>query len=113
MKLLPFHKLILFLAFALPVTGISQGHLIDSLHKVVNSAKDDTTRVNAMNDLSGALTDISNYRQADSVVLSTVQLAEKIGFKPGLCTAYANSGWISYSKGDYPRAIACYLEEMK
>ncbi len=113
MKLSPFHTLILFLVLALPFAGVGQGHLIDSLHKVVNSAKDDTNKVNAMNKLSDALTDISNYRQADSVVLSTVQLAEKIGFNSGLCTAYANSGWISYSKGDYPRAISCYLEEMK
>ena len=52
MNLSPFHKLILWLGFALPVAGIGQGRLIDSLHRVVNTAKDDTNKVNAMNALS-------------------------------------------------------------
>ncbi len=66
-----------------------------------------------MNMLSQALTDVSNYPSADSVVLATLQLAEKLGYNSGLCEAYSNSGWIGFSKGDYPKAITCYLDEMK
>jgi len=108
MKISPLHKLVLFLAFAIPFSGISQSRKVDSLRKVVKVENDDSNKVNTLNKLSGALTDVSNYPQADSVVLATLQLAQKIDFKPGLCMAYANSGWVCYKKGDYSKAIACY-----
>ncbi len=113
MKISPLYKLVLFLALAMPFSGISQGRIVDSLLRVVRKQADDTTKVNTLNKLSGALTDVSNYPKADSVVLVTLQLAEKINYKPGLCLAYANSGWVCYKKGDYSKAIACYLEELK
>lgn len=106
------YKILLLVAIALPFTGIGQSR-IDSLRAVISKSKDDTNKVNSLNALSSALTDVSNYPAADSVVLKTLELAEKLNYTNGLCEAYANSGWIGFSKGDYPKAITCYLEEMK
>jgi len=113
MKLTPSATYLLIAALIANVSGICQKNKIDSLRIVLKTEKEDTNRVNTLNELSFTLTDAAQNSESDSVVLATLQLAKKLDYKSGTCLAYNNIGWTCFRKGDYSKAIEYYLDAMK
>jgi serine phosphatase RsbU (regulator of sigma subunit) len=85
---------------------------MDSLYNILKTAKEDTARVNAWNDIGWELYLESNYAQSDSISKCALQLAQKIDFKKGQSTAYRNIGLIDDKKGKYSDAIEDELKAL-
>jgi two-component system NtrC family sensor kinase len=82
-----------------------QDKTIDSLKKVLQTQKEDTNRVNILNQLSFALANNNNLEEATEREDESILLAKKLNFKKGEGIAYANKSRIKYKEGDYPAAL--------
>ena len=85
---------------------------IDSLLTVLKTAKEDTTKVNALNNL------FLKYEYADDekskeYLNKAFELSQKIDFKNGLATTYSYLGYFEEDKGNYPEALKNYLTSLK
>ena len=81
----------------------------DSLRKLINSSKPDTTKVNLLNQLSKSLFDL----KPDSAILvanEAKKLSEKLNFSQGKALSLKNLGIISYLQGQYVDAIRFWDE---
>jgi serine phosphatase RsbU (regulator of sigma subunit)/Tfp pilus assembly protein PilF len=77
---------------------------IDSLSRVLKIAKDDTNKVNVLNSL--ALCYQKNVpEKALDYAQQSLDLAENIGFKKGMSTAFHTLGSIKYYAGDFDMAL--------
>lgn len=76
---------------------------MDSLLKLVSQKIDDTTRVNALNEIAKKVVDFpdSSYKYA----YVALNLAKKINFKRGLARSYSRMGEIYNGKGNYDLAL--------
>jgi len=86
---------------------------IDSLRMVLKTAKQDTSRINTLNDLSWKYLRRSDFALADSLAKETVILAKKLNFKKGQGTALNILGAICREQGNYPSALDYYLRSLK
>ncbi len=104
----------------LSVFAYAQQNKIDSLKKVLLSAKEDTNRVNALNELGRELmysnpdTAIRLSNQALAILTRSEakNLSETIKQKL-LANTYANLGAYYYLKADYPNALKNYFAALR
>ncbi len=98
---------ITFLIFSLlcSFTSNAQNKLIDSLKRALQTQKEDTNRVNTLNQLSLALRNDGYYKEAKERIETTIQLSRKLNFKKGEGVAYGHKSSISFNEGDYPVAL--------
>jgi signal transduction histidine kinase len=100
-KIIP--VLISFCCFTLICLG--QDKQIDSLFQVLKTSKDDTTKVNTLNRLSGKIKntdpDTANYFAGEAQAL-----AMKLNYKVGLADSYLNMGAALMILGDNEKAVA-------
>jgi signal transduction histidine kinase/CheY-like chemotaxis protein/Tfp pilus assembly protein PilF len=89
----------------------SQSRTIDSLHALLNSARD-TTRVNLLNKLSSAHWYLDAQKTID-YGKEAVQLARALNFKKGLTSAYNNTGVGYYQQNKYEQAIEWYTKALE
>ena len=91
---------------------------IDSLLNSLKTAKEDTNKVNTLNNLSKKITNTGDYEKAkkyanDALILSQKIKPIAIGFKKGKANAYNIIGNIYYYQGNYPEALKNYFASLK
>ena len=96
-KLIFFLLALNFIAFAVfSQTGNTDSLKIDSLKIVLSKQKDDTSRINTLNDLSSLSRQTIQYPESIQYAEQALVLAQKSNFKIGIADAYLNIGY-SYS----------------
>ncbi len=83
----------------------AQNRVIDSLKQVLTNDRDDTNKVNTLNDFGWELYLENNYPKSDSISRRALQLAQELNFKKGQSTAYRNIGAIDDKIGRYANAL--------
>ncbi|MBL7912025.1 MAG: tetratricopeptide repeat protein [Bacteroidia bacterium] len=91
----------------------SQHKEIDSLKKVLHGFKNDTNKVNVLNDLAWRLQKIGNYETSFQYLDTAETLAEKINYKSGLSITYNVVGVIYANEGNYPAALKNHFLALK
>ena len=106
-------KIILILTYIyLMLHSPAQTNGIDSLRQLIAAAKDDSTKVNLLNDLSGAYE--GTRPDSDLIVArQALELAQKIGFTKGEIRAMANVSAGFLWAGNYPQALDLALQALK
>ncbi|MGB3077135.1 MAG: adenylate/guanylate cyclase domain-containing protein [Chitinophagales bacterium] len=84
----------------------------DSLIKLINTAPDDSTKVNLLNTLSKSLFDINPDSSVTIAVISK-DLAEKIKYKKGHALALKDMGIGYYLQGKYVEAINTWQQALE
>src|ERR1035437_5329168 len=90
----------------------SQQSKIDSLLSLIKKDKEDTNKVNHLNNLAFSF----YFANPDSTILFSLQaaeLAEKINFKRGIANAYGNCGTGNSIKDNYAKALEYYFKALK
>ncbi len=110
----PLRLLLLLLIFNFSLfTAFAQQRTIDSLRNVLKTEKEDTNKINTLNDLASAISKTGNYSESDSLAKIALQLAIKKNFKIGEAVAYSNIGFICEDRGNLPEAMKNQLEALK
>ena len=109
-------KYILILVFLLGLLSLScaqgKNRVIDSLKNILQTQKDDSTRINILNTLSEQLK-ISGYYDSSLFYAEKGEvLAEKIGLKKGSARALRNIGIIYFHQSNYPRALEYMVKSL-
>jgi hypothetical protein len=73
---------------------------IDSLLTVLKIAKEDTSKVNLLNDVSNENNIIGEYKEARKYADEALALAEKIGFEKGIANSYNQIGDVNRNLSD-------------
>lgn len=101
------HALVFISLFCLPEILHAQENQIDSLIKVMEKLSYDSSRVNALNNISKKYF-TTNPELSIFYGLQSSALAKKINFKRGLAIAYKNTGIGYFYKGENIDAIKSY-----
>lgn len=96
---------------ALVCIAKAQNRTIDSLKTLLSKAKTDSARVELMNSLSYNFGTI-DLDKGLSYGQQAANLAEKTGYKKGLCMAYNNIGIIYDQKGLSDSSMICYKKSL-
>jgi len=96
----------------LPLLGFSQQDKIDSLLNLIESSKEDSNKVNLLNQLC------QQYRNDDPEKAMkygnlAISLAEVLEYKRGIAASYENFGRIYRNKGEYNEALDNHLKSIK
>ncbi|MCE9539567.1 MAG: tetratricopeptide repeat protein [Bacteroidetes bacterium] len=85
---------------------------IDSLKNVLKTTKEDTTRINILNDLAF---EFENNNSDTAIVLSTQALliAQKKKWQKGEGISFHRLGALNYHKANYPLALDYYFKALK
>ena len=86
-------------------TARAQTKIIDSLKQVLQSQKEDTSKVNTLNSLSRATRQNGDTVNAKQYAENALSLAEKINFSKGQGNAYVNFSGLLILQNKYPEAI--------
>jgi tetratricopeptide (TPR) repeat protein len=91
------HRISFFVLFFLNAfAGHAQNKTIDSLEKVLQTQKEDTSKVNTLNELAYEFTDNADSQKSFQFANQAISLAEKISYKKGKALAFFRIG-ISYA----------------
>jgi signal transduction histidine kinase len=91
----------------------SQSQRIDSLKHVLLRSKQDTIRVNLLNEISGHFILNGNYKDALNYLQQSKSLAKQLDFKAGQATSLNLKGTLYLRQNDYAIALKCYREALK
>ena len=92
----------------------AQNIRIDSLLSSLKISKEDTNKVNTLNQLSKhAGWAVGDLEKAMQFGLEAKALAEKTHYKKGIASAYNNIGIVEESYGNYQEALENYFSSMK
>ncbi len=95
---------ILFLILTLSNLAFSQNEQVDSLLAYIKTAKSDTNKINALNDVSKLMTEMGSVADAKTHAENAQALANKLNFKKGIASAENNLGVIYETQGNYIEA---------
>src|ERR1051326_994668 len=109
MKLWPF---ILFLYGSVFLYG-QNGPVADSLLSALSKEKDDTSKVNTLNELSWELKNKGDYASALNYTQQAKILSEKNSFLRGKATAYDRTVLIYNNQGNYAGALEEHFTSLK
>ncbi len=93
--------------------SISQNREIDSLKKIIETSKEDTSKVNALNTLCKTAFYNNYYDTAYRYSLISKSLSQKIGYKKGLGNAYNIIANIFFYQGNYYKSLENNIESLK
>src|ERR1035438_1710081 len=85
---------------------------IDSLLTVLKSAKEDTSKVNMLNDLSTECSSTGEYKEARKYADEALTLAEKIGFKTGIANSIYKIGIVYSALSDFTKALEYFQKSL-
>lgn len=106
-------NIVFLLLFFIPVSGYSQNRTIDSLKNLVSTQKEDTNKVNILNELSWQLL-LNNYPdKAEKYIDEATSLAVKLKFRKGEGVATNNLGIVYQTKYNYAAALKYYYKSLK
>src|SRR5437763_13775198 len=91
----------------------AQTKQIDSLLRVLKTAKEDTNKARSLISLSGKLYRLNDYEKSKVYATAAVQLSEKINYPKGKIFACQNIANVYVSQGNYPEALKAYLTSLK
>ena len=105
-------SILLFFIFAIHISCLSQNKKIDSLLSVLKTTKEDTTKINTLNDIGWEL---KNNNPDTAIILCTraLALAEATKWRKGIAGSLRNLGAFNYLKGNYPQALQHYFKALK
>lgn len=86
---------------------------IDSIQKVLKTAKDDTNKVNTLNKISRQLNNTGEHEKSLKYANEAISISQKLSFKKGEATGYKNLGNIYINQSNYPKALEYYLQSLK
>jgi len=98
-------SLLIFISIYLNCFG--QRQIIDSLIVSINSAKNDTAKVNSINRLSRFYIYYQPHK-ASEYAMQAKKIAEEINYQKGLANSYLNLGFFAYRIDDYQSSINLY-----
>ncbi len=106
------HFIVIFFSTILCISGLAQNKLTDSLHNLLTTTKEDTSRVLTTIDLG------LQYRNTnpDSCVYyceKALALAKQIRFKRGEAYAITTIGLAMREKGDLPKALELQIQALQ
>ncbi len=104
-------SLLIFLSF-LTLISFSQQTRIDSLLYKLKSAKEDTNKVNILNNLCRELSDI-NPQKANIYGEQALLIAKKLRFQKGIANSYNNIGIIYANFSNYDKALEYFHKSLK
>src|SRR5262245_1499579 len=81
---------------------------IDSLLKTLNTMKEDSIKINRLNELSRHFSQDFKYKDSRIYADKAMALAQKLNFRPGLATAYFNLGEVERNHNNFPEALRYY-----
>src|SRR3989442_861053 len=84
---------------------------IDSLQAVLKTAKEDTNKVNVLNEIAR---EFMNFNPDTSIVLSSgaLQLAKKLNWQLGIGKSHHSLGVFSWMKGDFSLSLEHYSKAL-
>ena len=91
----------------------SQNNKIDSLLNVLKTAKEDTNKVNTLNELTNKLWRQGKFNEALNTALQEKNLSVKLDFRKGIGMAYLHLGIINLNLGNYSLALDNNSEALK
>src|ERR1051326_4626303 len=92
---------VFFLFFFLQSVNIfSQQHEIDSQKNILQIEKEDTNKINTLNELSWSLKNKGDFPPALNYAQQASELSEKISFPKGKATALDRMGLVYYNEGN-------------
>jgi len=103
--------LIVFLCISIYIASSAQNKQVDSLLAVLNTAREDTVKVNTLISLSGSLMR-SNATDALRYAGEAKALSDKLGFKRGQAYALKSIGLGFYFQGDYIGALPYWQQSL-
>lgn len=86
---------------------------IDSIRTVLKNSKEDTNKVNTLNELILQLVYTGDYRLSDSLVIDELRLASALNYKLGIANSYNNMGVIFNYQSDYSHSLDYLLRSLK
>lgn len=105
-------SLILF-CFITAIQAENTTYQVDSLKSLLKTAKNDTTKVKILNELSAYLVDMDSYSEALVIGIQAKELAEKLKFNSGIATALRRIGIAYTCKGEYPVSLKFLFQALK
>lgn len=109
-----YKSVLFFLLILFNIKSFAQQHSIDSLQKILLTAKDDTNKVKTLNKLTSIyLQTPTDYKNALLFANQSQLLSQKLSYKKGLAISYNNLGLINGYFGIYEKAFEDYLSELK
>src|SRR6185312_10816876 len=94
-----------FLLLFLPILALGHGSKVDSLLSILKKQKEDTGKVNTLNELSLLNIGIGNYPKVDSLAKCALKLSQTLNYSKGIGWAYKYIGDVFYFQGDYKTAL--------
>jgi serine phosphatase RsbU (regulator of sigma subunit)/Tfp pilus assembly protein PilF len=103
----------LICALAVHSTSISQTRNIDSLLKLLPTMKEDTFKINLLNDITKSfMVELNNSEKVAEYSAIELALAEKLNFKRGIAVGTFYKGFGCWSKGNYTCALVHYKQAL-
>jgi serine phosphatase RsbU (regulator of sigma subunit)/Tfp pilus assembly protein PilF len=89
-----------------PIASSAQNPHLDSLTNVLKSMKEDTSKINTLNELCRAyLFETNDNSKSSAYIDQQLALSKKLNFKKGLAFGYTNMAILYTNKGDYKIAL--------
>jgi len=83
---------------------------VDSLKALLKTVKEDTSKVNILNELGERVKYGKENEMEIRYVNEAILLAQKINYKKGIADAYKSIGWYNKSRGNYADALKNFAE---
>lgn len=88
----------------------ASNHLKDSLINTLKTAKEDTNKVNILNDLSRQYQGTGDFTEALSYAEKSLELAQKLNYSIGIGNALSSRGGVLWYLGENEKAIENHLK---
>jgi len=93
--------------------GVGQDSYTDSLLNILKKSKEDTNKVNLLNQISREFLNEADYIKTKVYATDAISLAKQLTFKKGEATANKTIGNLFFEQGDYSKAIEFYFNALK
>jgi serine phosphatase RsbU (regulator of sigma subunit) len=90
-----------------------QDQYSDSLLNLLKKTKDDSNRVNLLNQISREFEGQTDFTKAKAYALQAISLSEKLNFKKGKALTLKTIGNIYFDQGDYSKSLEFFFHALK
>jgi serine phosphatase RsbU (regulator of sigma subunit) len=105
--------MLLICIFGVHASVFSQTRNIDSLLKLLPTMKEDTFKINLLNDITRSyMTELNNSEKVAEYSVQGLALSQKLNFKRGIAVGTFYKGFGYWSKGNYKEALVHYKEAL-
>ncbi len=93
--------------------SFAQYQKTDSIQILLNTTKEDSSKINILNNLSTKSLDIGNYENALVFAKQALKLSEQTFYFKGSANSLNNIGHVYYYQGNYSKALEHYFKALK